>query len=74
VATTTDRPTVARDPLSGAGFRSMRFKYLLGPNETLQSQPGSNLLATRVVSLVWQDETLGITTLLNGAWSSVPQR
>jgi hypothetical protein len=22
----------------------------------------------------WQDETLGITTLLNGAWSSVPQR
>src|SRR5580698_4895554 len=76
------RPRLPSSPSDGgnapkphpvAGFGCKVFKYLLGPHETLQERPGSNLLTTRRFTL-WQNDTLGITTLLNGAWSSVPQR
>ena len=37
----------ARKPHPVAGFGCKVFKYLLGPHETLQDRPGSNLLTTR---------------------------
>lgn len=37
----------APKPHPVAGFGCMVFKYLLGPHETLQDRPGSNLLTTR---------------------------
>ena len=37
----------ARKPHPVAGFGCKVFKFLLGPRETLQERPGSNLLATR---------------------------
>jgi hypothetical protein len=37
----------ARKPYPVAGFGCKVFKYLLGPRETLQDRPGSNLISTR---------------------------
>ena len=49
-------------------------KVFLALQETLQNWPGSKPITTRRFTCKWQDETLGVTELLNGAWSSVPQR
>jgi hypothetical protein len=43
-------------------------------DDSVQSSPGSESITTRRFTCKWQDETLGVTELLNGAWSSVPQR
>lgn len=45
--------------------------YLLGLHETLQGRAGSNLITTRRFTNQWQQQTLGVTQLLNEAWSRV---
>jgi hypothetical protein len=55
-------------------FRDNESKVFLALQETLQNWPGSKPITTRRFTRKWQDETLGVTELLNGAWSSVPQR
>jgi hypothetical protein len=49
-------------------------KVSLALQETLQNWPGSKPITTRRFTRKWQDEAPGVTELLNGAWSSVPQR
>jgi hypothetical protein len=41
------------------------FKILLPFLETFQNWPGSRLITTRRFAHEWQDETLGVTQLLN---------
>jgi len=41
--------------------------------ETFSTPPGSNPLTTRRFTCKWQDETPGVTQLVNGARSSVSQ-
>ena len=55
-------------------FGDNESKVFLSLRETLQNWPGSKPIATRRFTRKWQDETPGVTELLNGAWSSVPQR
>ena len=53
-------------------FSGIGSKIFLQLEETLHSRPGSKLITTRRLTNRWQHETLGVTQLLNGAWSSVP--
>jgi len=55
-------------------FRDNESKVFLALQETLQNRPGSNPITTRRFACKWQDETRGVTQLVNGAWSSVSQR
>jgi hypothetical protein len=55
-------------------FRDNESKVFLALQETLQNWAGSKPITTRRFTHKWQDETPGVTELLNGAWSSVPQR
>ena len=55
-------------------FRGNESKVFLALQETLQNWPGSKPITTRRFTRKWQDEAPGVTELLNGAWSSVPQR
>jgi hypothetical protein len=55
-------------------FRDNESKVFLALQETLQNWPGSKPITTCRFTRKWQDETPGVTELLNGAWSSVPQR
>jgi len=57
-----------------SGFRPDRFLVYFVLRETFWNWLGSNPLTTRRFAWKWQDETPGVTELLNGAWSSVPQR
>jgi hypothetical protein len=41
--------------------------------ETFSNRPGSHSLTTRRFTRKWQEETPGVTQLVNGAWSSVSQ-
>jgi hypothetical protein len=56
------------------GFRDYESKVVLALQETLQNWPGSKSMTTCRFTRKWRDETPGVTELLNGAWSSVPQR
>ena len=62
------------EPPSGAAFRSMASIFILSFLETFSNPPGSNPITTRRFTCKWQDETPGVTQLVNGAWSSVSQR
>jgi hypothetical protein len=57
-----------------SGFRPDRFLVYFALRETFWNWPGSKPITTRRFAWKWQDETPGVTELLNGAWSSVPQR
>jgi hypothetical protein len=55
-------------------FGDNESKVFLALQETLQNWPGSKPITTCRFTRKWQDETPGVTELLNGAWSSVSQR
>jgi hypothetical protein len=57
-----------------SGFRPDRFLVYFVLCETFQNWPGSKPITTRRFTCKWQDETRGVTQLVNGAWSSVSQR
>jgi hypothetical protein len=54
-------------------LRDNESKVFLALQETLQNWPGSKPITTCRFTRKWQDEAPGVTELLNGAWSSVPQ-
>ena len=64
----------AREPQSRAGFKCKVSKLFLALQETLQSRPGSKVIATRRFTHKWQGEIPGLSELLGGGWSSVSQR
>ena len=55
-------------------FRDNESKVFPALQETLHNWPGSKPITTRRFTCKWQDETRGVTQLVNGAWSSVSQR
>jgi hypothetical protein len=62
------------EPPSGAAFRSRHYYFYFIVRETFQNWPGSKPITTCRFTCKWQDETRGVTQLVNGAWSSVSQR
>ena len=48
-------------------FTDNESKVSLALQETLQNWPGSKPITTRRFTRKWQDETPGVTELLNGA-------
>ena len=63
-----------QSPCPEGVFTDNESKVSLALQETLQNWPGSKPITTRRFTCKWQDETRGVTQLVNGAWSSVSQR
>ena len=63
-----------QNPCPEGVFTDNESKVSLALQETFRNLPGSKSITTRRFTCKWQDETPGVTELLNGACSSVPQR